>query len=87
MFRDFCHQFMKFLLFPFSCLKHIFVSEQLLSHREVLETKDRELISLQERLRARELEVTRIREEEMQRAQILQTAVMNYVGRAPPTVS
>ena len=50
-----------------------------------METKDREILSLQERLRAREGELSRAREDEMQRAQILQSAVMNYVSKVPQT--
>lgn len=61
------------------------LSEQMLKHREIVETKDREILSLQERLRAREGELSRAREDEMQRAQILQSAVMNYVSKVPQT--
>ena len=62
-------------------------SEQMLKHREIVETKDREILSLQERLRAREGELSRAREDEIQRAQILQSAVMNYVSKVPQSPS
>ena len=58
-------------------------SDQLLRHRQAMEEKDRELISVQEKLRAREMEIQRAREEEAQRAQMLQTAIMSYVSRSP----
>ncbi|XP_076444384.1 leucine-rich repeat-containing protein 45-like [Babylonia areolata] len=60
------------------------LSDQLLRHRQAMEEKDRELISLQEKLRAREMEIQRSREEEAQRAQMLQSAIMSYVSRASP---
>ncbi|WAQ96759.1 LRC45-like protein [Mya arenaria] len=53
-------------------------TEQMMKHRDLLESKEREITHLQEKLRAREAELSRSREEEMQRAQILQSAVMNY---------
>lgn len=59
------------------------LSDQLLRHRQAMEEKDRELISVQEKLRARELEIQRSREEETQRAQMLQSAIMSYVSRSP----
>lgn len=62
------------------------MSEQLLRHREILEEKETEIESLKRRLKAREAEVNNIREEEMQRAQVLQMAVMNYVGKVPQSV-
>lgn len=59
------------------------LSEQMMKHREMIDSKEREIMQLQERLRAREGELARAREEEMQRAQILQNAVMNYVSKVP----
>ncbi|KAK7501490.1 hypothetical protein BaRGS_00007294 [Batillaria attramentaria] len=59
------------------------LSDQLLRHRQAMEEKDRELITLQEKLRARGLEIQRAREEEAQRAQMLQSAIMSYVSRSP----
>ncbi|XP_052762875.1 leucine-rich repeat-containing protein 45-like [Mya arenaria] len=59
------------------------LSEQMMKHRDLLESKEREITHLQEKLRAREAELSRSREEEMQRAQILQSAVMNYVSKVP----
>jgi len=38
---------------------------------------------LKKRLKSRELELANVREEEGQRAQMLQMAVMNYVGKVP----
>ena len=55
----------------------------MLKHREVLDQKEREITSLQEKLRARESDLSRVRDDEMQRAQILQAAVMNYVSKVP----
>ena len=48
-----------------------------------MEEKDRELVSVQEKLRARELEIQRGREEDAQRAQMLQSAIMSYCSRSP----
>lgn len=59
------------------------LSEQIMKHRETIDSKEREIMSLQEKLRARESELARAREDEMQRAQILQNAVMNYVSKVP----
>lgn len=59
------------------------LSDQLLRHRQAMEEKDRELIAAQEKLRARDLELQRVREEEVQRAQMLQSAIMSYVSRSP----
>lgn len=75
------------IFFFTSCCKIIkFIAEQLLRHREILEEKETEIESLKRRLKAREAEVNNIREEEMQRAQVLQMAVMNYVGKVPQSV-
>ncbi|XP_064604350.1 leucine-rich repeat-containing protein 45-like [Liolophura sinensis] len=57
------------------------LSEQLLRHREAMETKDKEIVLLQEKLKGRELELTRIKEEESQRATMLQSAILNYCNR------
>ncbi|XP_041364720.1 leucine-rich repeat-containing protein 45-like [Gigantopelta aegis] len=48
-----------------------------------LSAKDREIASLKEKLRAREYEVSRIREDELQRVHMLQSAVVTYMARAP----
>lgn len=69
-----------------SCVIIKLIAEQLLRHREILEEKETEIESLKRRLKAREAEVNNIREEEMQRAQVLQMAVMNYVGKVPQSV-
>ncbi|KAK3586009.1 hypothetical protein CHS0354_033126 [Potamilus streckersoni] len=58
-------------------------TEQLMKYRDTIESKEREILSLQEKLRAREYELSRVREEELQRAQVLQNAVMNYVSKVP----
>lgn len=51
-----------------------------------MEEKENEIESLKRRLKTREAEVNSIREEEMQRAQVLQMAVMNYVSKVPQSV-
>lgn len=56
------------------------MSEQLLKHRQVMEEKEKELVTLQEKMKGRDLELVRMREEEAQRVQILQSAILNYVG-------
>lgn len=53
------------------------------SHREALLDKESEISSLQERLRIREAELQRIREDEAQRASFLQNAILTYVQGAP----
>ncbi|XP_033749782.1 leucine-rich repeat-containing protein 45-like [Pecten maximus] len=60
------------------------MSEQLLRHRQLLEEKDLETEDLKRRLKSREAELNGIREEESQRAQVLQNAIMNYVNKVPP---
>ncbi|XP_052068540.1 leucine-rich repeat-containing protein 45-like [Mytilus californianus] len=58
-------------------------SEQILRYREACEEKDAELDSLRRRLKSRELEVSHVREEESQRAKMLQMAVLNYCQNIP----
>lgn len=53
------------------------------NHREALLDKDSEISSLLEKLRVREAEISRIREEEAQRASFLQNAIMTYVQGSP----
>lgn len=48
-------------------------------HREILEDKNKEIERLSDNLRRVEDEIERIREDEAQRAAILQSAIMNYV--------
>ena len=55
-------------------------SEQLLKHRKIVEEKDKEIVTLEEKLKGRDLELVRMREEEAQRVQVLQSAILNYVG-------
>nr|XP_056715431.1 leucine-rich repeat-containing protein 45 [Euleptes europaea] len=53
------------------------------NHREALLDKDGEIASLMEKLRVREAEISRMREEEAQRASFLQNAIMTYVQGSP----
>uniref|UniRef100_A0ACB8EKX8 Leucine-rich repeat-containing protein 45 n=2 Tax=Sphaerodactylus townsendi TaxID=933632 RepID=A0ACB8EKX8_9SAUR len=53
------------------------------NHREALLDKDSEITSLLEKLRVREAEISRIREEEAQRASFLQNAILTYVQGSP----
>ncbi|KAM6162972.1 leucine-rich repeat-containing protein 45 [Rhynchocyon petersi] len=52
-------------------------------HREALLDRESENASLREKLRLKEAEITRIREEEAQRASFLQNAVLAYVQGSP----
>ena len=45
-----------------------------------MEEKDKEIVTLEEKLKGRDLELVRMREEEAQRVQVLQSAILNYVG-------
>ncbi|CAM4659901.1 unnamed protein product [Caretta caretta] len=49
------------------------------NHREALLDKESEISTLQEKLRMKEAEISRMREEEAQRASFLQNAIMAYV--------
>uniref|UniRef100_A0A670XXD5 Leucine rich repeat containing 45 n=1 Tax=Pseudonaja textilis TaxID=8673 RepID=A0A670XXD5_PSETE len=53
------------------------------NHREALLDKESEISSLLEKLRVREAEISRIREEEAQRASFLQNAILTYVQGSP----
>ncbi|XP_069339112.1 leucine-rich repeat-containing protein 45 isoform X1 [Eulemur rufifrons] len=53
-------------------------------HREALRDRESENASLREKLRLREAEIARVRDEEAQRASLLQSAVLAYVQGAPP---
>uniref|UniRef100_A0A8D2J2T3 Leucine rich repeat containing 45 n=1 Tax=Varanus komodoensis TaxID=61221 RepID=A0A8D2J2T3_VARKO len=53
------------------------------NHREKLLDKEGEISSLLEKLRVREAEICRMREEEAQRASFLQNAIMAYVQGSP----
>uniref|UniRef100_A0A2C9L243 Leucine rich repeat containing 45 n=1 Tax=Biomphalaria glabrata TaxID=6526 RepID=A0A2C9L243_BIOGL len=57
------------------------MSEQMLKHRRQMEEKEKEVVLLEEKLKGRELELVRLREEEAQRVQVLQSAILNYVGK------
>ncbi|XP_045841587.1 leucine-rich repeat-containing protein 45 isoform X2 [Meles meles] len=52
-------------------------------HREALLDRESENASLREKLRLKEAEIARIREEEVQRANFLQNAVLAYVQGSP----
>lgn len=52
----------------------------MLRHRQTIEDKDKEIVLLQEKLKGRDLDLVRMREEETQRVQVLQSAILNYVG-------
>lgn len=52
-------------------------------HREVLLDKESENASLREKLRLKEAEIARIRDEEAQRASFLQNAILTYVHGSP----
>lgn len=52
-------------------------------HREALLDRESENASLREKLRLREAEIARIRDEEAQRASFLQNAVLAYVQGSP----
>lgn len=54
-----------------------------INHREALLDKDGEISSLLEKLRVREAEISRMKEEEAQRASFLQNAIMTYVQGSP----
>ncbi|MBN3300585.1 leucine-rich repeat-containing protein 45 [Amia ocellicauda] len=53
------------------------------SHREALLDKESEIASLLEKLRLRDAEIQRIREDEAQRASFLQSAILTYVQGSP----
>ncbi|XP_012511846.1 PREDICTED: leucine-rich repeat-containing protein 45 [Propithecus coquereli] len=53
-------------------------------HREALRDRESENASLREKLRLKEAEIARIRDEEAQRASLLQSAVLAYVQGVPP---
>ncbi|XP_077184145.1 leucine-rich repeat-containing protein 45 isoform X2 [Paroedura picta] len=53
------------------------------NHREALLDKDSEISSLLEKLRVREAEMSRMKEEEAQRASFLQNAILTYVQGSP----
>ncbi|XP_068007457.1 leucine-rich repeat-containing protein 45 isoform X1 [Melanerpes formicivorus] len=53
------------------------------NHREALLDKEGEISMLLEKLRVREADISRMREEEAQRASFLQNAIMTYVQGSP----
>ncbi|XP_044153616.1 leucine-rich repeat-containing protein 45 [Bufo gargarizans] len=50
------------------------------THREMLLDKEAEISSLLEKLRVKDAEILRMREEEAQRANLLQSAILNYIS-------
>lgn len=50
------------------------------THREMLLDKEGEISSLLEKLRLKDAEIIRMREEEAQRASLLQSAILNYIS-------
>ncbi|XP_069807895.1 leucine-rich repeat-containing protein 45 [Dendropsophus ebraccatus] len=50
------------------------------THREMLLDKEGEISSLLEKLRLKDAEILRMREEEAQRATLLQSAILNYIS-------
>ncbi|XP_013399235.1 leucine-rich repeat-containing protein 45 isoform X1 [Lingula anatina] len=59
------------------------ISEQTGKHRELIHDKEREIESLQEKVREKDKELIRMREEDAQRSSMLQSAIMTYVARSP----
>lgn len=53
------------------------------NHREALLDKEGEISTLCEKLRMKEAEISRMREEEAQRASFLQNAILAYVQGSP----
>ncbi|XP_019714776.1 leucine-rich repeat-containing protein 45-like [Hippocampus comes] len=53
------------------------------NHREALLDKDSEMSSLLEKLRLKEAEIKRMRDDEAQRATYLQNAILTYVQGSP----
>lgn len=53
------------------------------NHREMLLDKESQMSSMMEKLRLKDLEIQRMREDEAHRAQYLQNAILTYVQRSP----
>ena len=53
------------------------------SHREVLLDKESQMSSMLEKLRLKEAEIQRMREDEANRASYLQSAILTYVQGSP----
>ncbi|XP_053309142.1 leucine-rich repeat-containing protein 45 [Spea bombifrons] len=56
---------------------------QSVSHREMMLDKEAEMSSLMEKLRLKDAEILRMREEETQRATLLQNAILSYIHSSP----
>ena len=52
------------------------------SHRSTVDGQDRELQMLREKLKMREAEITQMKEADVQRAAMLQSAIQNYIGKS-----
>ena len=64
------------------------IKENARKQREIIAIKDQEIASLEEKLQCREVDLRRQREEEVRRAELLESAVFTYVtstraSRAP----
>uniref|UniRef100_A0A8C5QCQ2 Leucine rich repeat containing 45 n=1 Tax=Leptobrachium leishanense TaxID=445787 RepID=A0A8C5QCQ2_9ANUR len=57
--------------------------EGLASHREMMLDKEGEISSLTEKLRLKAAEILRMREEDAQRANLLQNAILSYIHSSP----
>lgn len=71
------------IFYKMNYMKMCLFSEQLLKHRSVTEEKDLELEDIKRRLKAREHELSNYREDENQRVQVLQSAVMQFLNKTP----
>lgn len=67
------------LMSPLSCYPAVLSS----NHREALLDKESEMSSLLEKLRLKEAEILRMREDEAHRASYLQSAILTYVQGSP----
>ena len=59
------------------------ILDQTIKHRDALQAKETEINSLTERLRMKDAEINTMKDEETQRVNALQSAIMNYVSRSP----
>lgn len=64
---------------PMTCCPAVLTS----NHREALLDKESEMSSMLEKLRLKEAEIQRMREDEAQRASYLQSAILTYVQGSP----
>ncbi len=71
--------FLSYIFPPVSCCPAVLSS----NHREALLDKESEMSSMLEKLRLKEVEIHRMREDEAQRASYLQSAILTYVQGSP----